>query len=271
MRKRIACLHDLASFGGAALMNIIPIMYSSGIEVCPVPTSLFTSHGALAGSKSIDNSDFMKEYTAQYKKLQVNFDGIYLGLFTSENQIKEADYFLQYFSKDDTLVLMDPVMGDNGKIYGFMNEENVKEIVKLIKRADIITPNLTEACIILGKPYKEDLTDSEIEEILISLSSFGPEKVIVTSVPRDGFISTYIYNKTDNRFGVIKGEKRSGSYPGTGDAYTASLMAHLLNGCSLIDSAFEATKLVEKGIDMILDKGYDPLQGLPLAEYLYKL
>ncbi|MDV3426812.1 MAG: pyridoxamine kinase, partial [Bacillota bacterium] len=137
MRKRIACLHDLASYGGAALMNIIPIMYSSGIEVCPIPTSLFTSHGALIGSKCMDNSDFMKDYTAQYKKLQLNFDGIYLGLFTSENQIKEADYFLQCFSKKDTLILMDPIMGDNGKIYSFINEENVKDIIKLVKKADI--------------------------------------------------------------------------------------------------------------------------------------
>ncbi|MDV3429408.1 MAG: PfkB family carbohydrate kinase, partial [Bacillota bacterium] len=178
------------------------------------------------------------------------------------------DYFLQCFSKKDTLILMDPIMGDNGKIYSFINEENVKDIIKLVKKADIITPNLTEACIILGRPYKENLNHSEIEEILISLSSLGPEKVIVTSVPGTGFISTYIYNKTDNRFGVIKGEKRPGSYPGTGDAYTASLMAHLLNGCSLIDSAFKATKLVEKGIDMIIKNGYNPMEGLPLAEYL---
>jgi len=268
MRKRIACLHDLASYGGAALMNIIPIMYNSGIEVCPIPTSLFTSHGALIGSKSSDNSGFMKDYTAQYKQLELNFDGIYLGLFTSENQIKEADYFLQSFSKKDTLVLMDPIMGDNGKLYGFMDEENVKAMRKLLKKAKIITPNLTEACIILGRPYKEDIDKSEIEEILVSLSSFGPEQVIVTSVPSQGFVSSYIYNKIDNRYGVIKGEKRPGSYPGTGDAYTASLMAHLLNGCSLIDSAFEATKLVEKGIDMIIKNGYNPMEGLPLAEYL---
>jgi Pyridoxal/pyridoxine/pyridoxamine kinase len=270
MRKRIACIHDLASYGGAALMNIIPIMYSYGIEVCPIPTSLFTSHGALIGSKSFDNSCFMKEYTAQYKQLQLKFDGIYLGLFTSSDQMNEADYFLQSFSKKDTLVLMDPIMGDNGKLYSFMNEDNIKTMRKLIKKAKIITPNLTEACIILGRQYKEDIDDNEIEEILISLSSFGPEQVIVTSVPREGFISSYIYNKLDNRYGVIKGEKRPGSYPGTGDAYTAALMAHMLNGCSLIDSAFKATKLIEKGIDMIINNGYNPMEGLPIAEYLSK-
>lgn len=268
MRKRIACIHDLASFGGAALMNIIPIMYSSGIEVCPIPTSLFTSHGALSGSKSFDNSGFMKGYTSQYKQLQLNFNGIYLGLFTSENQIKEADYFLQSFSKKDTLILMDPIMGDNGRLYSFMDEDIVKAIRKLIKKVKIITPNLTEACIILGRSYKKDIDKNEIEEILVSLSSLGPEQVIVTSVPSQGFVSSYIYNKIDNRYGVIKGEKRPGSYPGTGDAYTAALMANLLNGCSLIDSAFKATKMIESGIDMIIKSGYNPMEGLPLAEYL---
>jgi pyridoxine kinase len=266
MRKRIACLHDLASYGGAALMNIIPIMYRNGIEVCPIPTSLFTSHGALAGSKSFDNSGFMREYTNQYKQLEVNFDGIYLGLFTSEKQVNEADYFIRSFSEKDTLVLMDPIMGDNGKLYGFISDDNVKTIRNLIKRTKIITPNFTEACILLGREYNENIKRSEIEKILISLSTLGPDQIVLTSVPKGEFIFTYAYNRTENIFGEVKGQKRPGSYPGTGDAFTAALMAYMLNGSSLLDSVSAAADLVEKGIEMIIRNGYNPLEGLPLAE-----
>lgn len=270
MRKRIACLHDLSSFGGAGLMNIIPIMYSLGIEVCPIPTSLFTSHGSLKASQSMDVSGFMKEYTKQYKKLELHFDGIYLGLFTSLAQMIEAKKFLDVFSEKDTLILLDPIMGDNGKLYGFMNKNNIKIIREIIKRVQIITPNFTEACILLDKEYNEDFTENEIKQLLVSLSNLGPEYVIITSVPRQNYLCTYIYSRMEKRIDMVKSEKRPGSYPGTGDAFTATLMAHLLNGSSLIDSVSKAANLVEKGIDIILKNGYNHLEGLPLAEYLLK-
>jgi len=270
MRKRIACFHDLSSFGGAALMNIIPVMYSFGIEVCPIPTSLFTSHGALKGSESMDVSGFIKEYTKQYKELKLNFDGIYLGLFTSLEQMKEAEIFLDIFSKKETLILLDPIMGDNGKMYSFIHEKNIEIMKELIGKVQIITPNFTEACIILDKVYKEELSNSEVEQLLVSLSDLGPKYVIVTSVPTGKDICTYVYDRMEKKIDVVKSERRPGSYPGTGDAFTATLMAEMLNSSSVIDSVSKAVSFVEEGIDLILKKGYNPLEGLPIADYLYK-
>lgn len=268
MRKRIACFHDLSSFGGAALMNIIPIMYSGGIEVCPIPTALFTSHGAIKGSKSVELSGFMEEYTKQYQKLKLHFDGIYLGLFTTFEQMKEAERFLDIFSIKETLILLDPIMGDNGKLYSFVKEENVEIMRSLMKKAQIITPNFTEACILSGREYQEYMSDSEIEKLLISLSDFGPTQVIVTSVPRGEYIATYIYDSLDQKTEVLMRKKRPGSYPGTGDAFTATLMADILMGSSVVDSVTKASYFVEKGIDLILNNGYNPLEGLPVAELL---
>lgn len=268
MRKRIACFHDLASFGGAALMNIIPVMYSEGIEVCPIPTALFTSHGALKGSKSMGINGFIGEYSKQYKELNLSFDGIYLGLFTSLEQIKQVQDFLDIFIKEDTWLLLDPIMGDNGKLYSFINKENIKGMKELVKSAGIITPNLTEASILLGREFNDKTEDKEIEEILFSLGRLGPEYVVITSVPKEKYLCTYIYDRIKNKTDVVKSIKRPGSYPGTGDAFAAMLMADMLKGADIVSGVKKAAGLIEKGIDLAVEKGYEPLEGLPLAELL---
>ena len=266
MRKRIACFHDLSSYGGAALMNIIPIMYSAGIEVCPIPTALFTSHGALEGSRCMEVSGFLKEYINQYQELKLNFQGIYLGLFKTFEQMMEAEKFLEIFSKEETLTLLDPIMGDNGKLYSFIKEENIMIMRELMKKVQIITPNFTEACILSGKEYKENISDSEMQQLLISLSKLGAKQVVVTSVPRGEILVSYIYD--GNNTTVVKSEKRPGSYPGTGDAFTAILMEEILKGSNLLQSVTKASAFVERGIDLIISKGYNPLEGIPMAELL---
>ncbi|HEY5560841.1 MAG TPA: pyridoxamine kinase [Clostridiaceae bacterium] len=270
MRKRIAVLHDLPSYGGAALMNIIPIMYSLGIEVCPIPTSLFTSHGGFKGLSSLSTSSFMKEYTRQYKELNLSFNGIYLGLFTTTVEIVLAEDFIRSISSEDTLIVLDPILGDNGKLYSFMKVDIVKALKDILKKVDIITPNLTEAYLLLGEAYNEFPSEEEVIYMLRSLSELGPKYVILTSVVEKGNILIYIYDKEKDSIAIIKREKLQGSYPGTGDAFTAIVVGELINGNSIINGVTKAADFVEKGIKIILEKGYNPLEGLPLGDYLYK-
>lgn len=265
MRKRAVVIHDLASYGNAALMNIIPILYRLGIEVSPIPTALFTSHGGFKGVSKSDNSNFMMEYTKQWKNLNLEFQGIYLGLFTSAQQTEYAKEFLDNFAKKDSLVVLDPIMGDNGRLYSFMKNVDIDSIKDMVKRAHIITPNLTEACFLLGIPYEESISEQAIREYIIKLSSFGPKYVVITSVPKGDKVSTYSYNKETGVIFEISREKLQGSYPGTGDAFTAILFAKLLQGCALEESSITAVNFVERGIKMILDNGWNPLEGLPLA------
>lgn len=267
MRKRIACFHDLASFGGAALMNIIPIMYSEGIEVCPIPTALFTSHGAIKGSRAMEVSEFFKEYLNHYRDLKLSFNGIYLGFFKSSSQIIMAEVFLDCFG-ENKLVLLDPIMGDNGKLYNFVNKENVENMKRLVKKAGIITPNLTEACALLDMAYKEGFREDEIKGILYSLGDLGPDNIILTSVTDNDYIYTYIYNKKTVK--VIKGVKRPGFYPGCGDVFSAMVMALMLKGKDIFIAAKEAVELIERGIDLSVKSKYSALEGLPLAELLGK-
>lgn len=245
-------------------------MYSLGVEVTPIPTVFFTSHGGLKGMEGRDNSDFMMEYTSQYKELKISFDGIYLGLFTSLKQLENIEGFLDAFAKDDALVVLDTIMGDNGKLYSFMNESIIEAMRSLVKRADIITPNLTEACLLLNRKYEENLSHEEVIDILKELSYMGPEKIILTSVNRESKLCTYTYEKETKMVNVVIREKLKGSYPGTGDAFAAVVMGELLNGKSLEASVNLAADFVEDCIRIIIEKNYNSLEGLPIAEYLSK-
>lgn len=266
MRKRVAVFHSLASYGGTSLMSIIPLMYSKGIEISPIPTMLFTSHGAFNGVKSKENTEFIDAYTSQWAQLKLHFNGIYLGLFTNNSQILSTLKFIERFGKDDCLIVLDPILGDNGKLYSFMDKAIIDGIRRLACKAHIITPNLTEACLLLNKKCEENLPGDVIYSYLRELSNLGPENIIITSVPSGDSLDTYIYKKATDSYKVISRRKLSGYYPGTGDAFTSIVMSEVLNGCNIIDAVIKAAELVEKGISIILEKGLNPLEGLPLSD-----
>ncbi|MDT8718666.1 pyridoxamine kinase [Clostridium sp. 19966] len=266
MRKRIAAIHDLACYGGAALMNIIPIMYNLGVEVNPIPTAIFTSHGAFNGVKKTENDAFMKEYLFQWKSNDFKFDGIYIGLFTSPKQVEFTKEFLDSFKHKDTLVVLDPILGDNGKLYGFMDEDSIENVKAILEKADVITPNLTEAALLTGMDYKKCCCEEEIEKCLKVLGKLGPKYVIITSVCLDDKMYIYIYDKTKDSVEYLCREKLKGSYPGTGDAFTAVLMGCLMKGMSICESAEKAAEFVEAGISLVISNNLNPLEGLPLAD-----
>lgn len=251
-------------------MNIIPIMYSLGIEVIPIPTELFTSHGGFKGVMRKDNSDFMVQYTSQYKELNISFNGIYIGLFTSLKQLEKIQEFLYEFNKNDTLVVLDTILGDNGKLYSFVNKNIIEEMRVLVKKANIITPNLTEAYFLLDKKYNENPSYEDVVGILKELSCMGPDKIILTSVNTGSKLCTYTYEKEAQKVNLITRERLEGSYPGTGDAFTAVVFGKLLNGKGLEESVNSAADFVEDCIKIILQNNYNPLEGLPLGEYLSK-
>lgn len=266
MRKRAAVIHDLVSYGGAALMNIIPILYRLGVEVNPIPTTVFTTHGGFKGIKKQDNTEFMKDYVSHWHELNLSFQGIYLGLFTSARQIENAHGFLDAFIKEDTLTVFDPIMGDNGRLYSFMKEIDLEAMKSLVKRVDIITPNLTEACILLDIPYNTNMDKDEIKNCLVELSKLGPQYVVITSVPIGDKISTYSYNREDELIFEVSREKIAGSYPGTGDIFTSVLFAKMLQGCGIEESLITAINFVERGIKLLMERNLNPLEGLPLAD-----
>ncbi|WP_278574498.1 pyridoxamine kinase [Fusobacterium ulcerans] len=238
--KKVAAIHDLSGYGRSSLTSIIPILSSMKLQVCPVPTAVLSTHtGGFEGFSFLDLTDYMEQHIAHWKKLGLEFDCIYSGFLGSPRQIKIVADFVDFFGHKNNLTVIDPVLGDNGRLYGTMGNEMVEEMKKLIGKADIITPNFTEVTFLLDKEYKKEISESEVKEWLIELATMGPKIVIATSVPDEDSHSTdrktnvVAYDRENNVFWKVSCKYIPASYPGTGDAYTSVVIGSLLQGDSL--------------------------------------
>ena len=237
--KKVAAIHDLSGYGRSSLTSIIPILSSMKLQVCPVPTAVLSTHtGGFEGFSFLDLTDYMEQHIAHWKKLGLEFDCIYSGFLGSPRQIKIVADFVDFFGHKNNLTVIDPVLGDNGRLYGTMGKEMVEEMKKLIGKADIITPNFTEVTFLLDKEYKKEISEAEIKQWLIELAAMGP-KIVATSVPDEDSHSTdrktnvVAYDRENDVFWKVSCKYIPASYPGTGDAYTSVVIGSLLQGDSL--------------------------------------
>lgn len=249
--KKVAAIHDLSGYGRASLTTIIPILSNMKVQVCPVPTAILSTHtGGFEGYSFIDLTDYMQEHIAHWKRLDLEFDCIYSGFLGSPKQIEIVADFIDYFGKKSKFIVVDPVMGDNGKLYSTMDNEMVVGMRNLIKKADIITPNFTEVMYLLGKEYDKNIDIEKVKEYLKELSNMGPKIVIATSVPEieenkmDKKISVVAYDRENDVFWRVSCRYIPASYPGTGDAYTSVVIGSLLQGDSL-------PMAIERGVQFI--------------------
>ncbi|WP_338947420.1 pyridoxamine kinase [Fusobacterium varium] len=238
--KKVAAIHDLSGYGRSSLTSIIPILSSMKLQVCPVPTAVLSTHtGGFEGFSFLDLTDYMEQHIAHWKKLGLEFDCIYSGFLGSPRQIKIVADFVDFFGHKNNLTVIDPVLGDNGRLYGTMGKEMVEEMKKLIGKTDIITPNFTEVTFLLDKEYKKEISEAEIKQWLIELAAMGPKIVIATSVPDEDSHSTdrktnvVAYDRENDVFWKVSCKYIPASYPGTGDAYTSVVIGSLLQGDSL--------------------------------------
>lgn len=249
--KKVAAIHDLSGYGRASLTTIIPILSNMKVQVCPVPTAILSTHtGGFEGYSFIDLTDYMQEHINHWKRLDLEFDCIYSGFLGSPKQIEIVADFIDFFGKKAKFTVVDPVMGDNGKLYSTMGNEMVVGMRNLIKNADIITPNFTEVIYLLGKEYEENITMETVKEYLKELANMGPKIVIATSVPDvdnsklDKKTSVVAYDRENDVFWRVSCRYIPASYPGTGDAYTSVVIGSLLQGDSL-------PMAIERGVQFI--------------------
>lgn len=273
--KKIAAVHDLSGVGRVSLTAVIPILSSMGFQVCPLPTAVLSNHTQYPDYSLLDLTEEMQRIVEKWKKMDVHFDTFYSGYLASSRQIKIVEDLIAYFRRPSDLVVVDPVMGDNGKLYVGMGQDMVEEMKEFIRYADVITPNLTEMFLLLGEPeIPYVLTDQILKAGLKSLSDKGPEIVIVTSVPvadNPHLTSVYAYNRIGGRFWKVTCPYLPAHYPGTGDAFTSVITGALMQGDSLPIALDRATQFILQGIRATFGYEYNNLEGIMLEKVLHNL
>ena len=271
--KQVAAIHDLSGCGRTSLAVVIPILSTMGFKVCPLPTAVLSSHTRYKGYHFVDLTEHMLPIINHWKELSLTFSAVYSGFLGSHKQIHIVKEFIQSFKSDDLLVVVDPVLGDNGQRYGTITEKMVSEMKSLVKMADVITPNLTEASLLLDEPYPQSLEDREIKEWLLNLAEMGPGIVVITSVPDNskGKFSALAYNKNDSRFWKVPIDYIPADYPGTGDCFTSVLTGALLQGDSLPIALDRAVHFISYGVRATFGYSYDQNQGILLERVLERL
>lgn len=273
--KRVAAIHDLSGFGRASLTAIIPILSSMGIQVCPIPTAILSTHtGGFEEYTFVDLTDSMEDYINHWKKLNLEFDCIYSGFLGSVKQINIVSDFVDFFADEHTLTIIDPVMGDDGKLYPTMDMDMVENMRNLIHKATIITPNFTEAAYLLGEDPNSVVDENIIKSWMIKLAQMGPKIVIITSVPEihnDKITNVVAYNKEDNVFWKVSCKYIPASYPGTGDAFTSVLIGSLLQGDSLPIALDRGVQFITACIKASYGFNYPKREGVLLEKVLETL
>ena len=192
-QKKIALINDFTGFGRCSIAVALPVISMLKVQCCPLPTSIFSNHTGFPSFFFDDYTEKMIPYMEEWKKLDLKFSGISTGFLGSKEQIRIVISFLESFKTKENLVIVDPVMGDYGKTYATYTQEMCLEMKNLVSYANILTPNVTEACILTDTPYQEKFRLKDYERMARQLSSQGPGKVVITGIVQGGFIANYCY------------------------------------------------------------------------------
>ena len=239
-QKRVAAIHDLSGFGKCSLTVALPILSAAGIETSALPTAILSTHtGGISGYTYHDLTEDMRPVMKHWKSLDIKFDAIYTGFLGSFEQLDIVKEFFDAFRQEDNLILVDPVMGDNGELYTVFTREFAIGMRMLCQKADIIVPNLTEAALLLDEPFHPGpYTHAYIESLLRKLGALGPQKVVLTGVYfKEDELGAATYDRTTDTIDYVFTQKIPGYYHGTGAVFASALRSALLNDFSLIDAA----------------------------------
>lgn len=265
---KVAAIHDLSGVGRCSLTVILPTMSAQGIQVCPVPTAILSAHTGGFGEVVLrDLTDYISPALEHYKRLNYKFDCVYSGFLASTEQIDHCLEFFEYYK--NALKVVDPVMADNGKPYKTCTPELCSRMGELAAIADIITPNITEAAMLLGEnPVQPDVTAQQMKSYLVRLSELGPKIVVITSVFSDGRTYNAGYDREHSKFWRIPYNLINARYPGTGDVFASVLTGSIIRGDSLPIAMNRATAFLERAIKTTYSYSTDPREGIMLESCL---
>lgn len=271
-QKKIALINDYTGFGRCSITVALPIISKMKIQCCPIPTSIFSNHSGYDSFYFEDFTANMQCYIEEWKKLKLEFSGIYTGFLGSEEQIDIVSSFIRDFKTKDTVVIVDPVMGDSGKAYETYTEGMLLRMRELCKLADIITPNLTEACILTNREYREDFTINELTEIAMELAAYSEtkRKVVISGIRRGKYMVNVCFSN-EKGVSLVKTQRIGRERAGTGDVFASVIAADAVNGADFESSVRKASDFVKKCILISEELDIPATDGVAFEEVLYKL
>lgn len=270
-QKKIAVINDISGFGRCSIAVSLPIISHMGIQVCPLPTSIFSNHTGFAEYFFDDYTEKMPEYIENWKKLDLRFSGITSGFLGSKRQIEIVKQFIEDFATPETRILIDPVMGDNGKPYATYTKEMCQEMKGLAEYADILTPNLTETCILLNESYPDrPLTQLELFDMAKALGGYGAKKTVISGITQGTYLSNIIYEKGKKPH-LVRTKRIGQVRSGTGDIFAAILAADSVNGVDFTDSVKKAAHFIQDCIVATERLNIPQTDGVCFEEVLSRL
>ena len=269
-QNKIALINDFTGFGRCSIAVQLPIISMLKVQCCALPTSIFSNHTGFEQFFYTDYTTNMQAYMEQWEKLDLQFKGICTGFLGSAEQIRIVSEFIRKFKKEDTVTIIDPVMGDYGKPYPTYTQEMCDNMVQLVHLADIVVPNVTEACILTGTPYKERWTTRELIVLAEKLADLGPEKIVITGIPQKTYVSNFCYEK-DKGYSIIRTHKIGHSRSGTGDIFSAIIAADAVNHVEFTQSVRKASKFIQRCIMRSVELDLPLTDGVCFEELLYTL
>ena len=276
---RVAALHDLSGFGRTSLTVAIPILSAMGVQVCPLPTALLSTHTVeFTEYTLLDLTEEMGKVLNHWERLGLRFEAVYSGFMACPAQTDHVVRCIECCLAPGGMAVVDPVLGDNGVLDPTMTPDMVVRMRGLVGKAQVITPNFTEAAFLLNEPWRERIAPDELRRWLHRLRSMGPDKVVITSVPMSGdprcLSVVAAEGEPDGyaeRMWKVDCTYIPEHYPGTGDAFASVLTGSLLAGDSLPIAMDRAVQFVSMGIRATFGHNLPPREGIVLERILDNL
>lgn len=285
-QKKIAMINDLSGYGRCSLTVAMPILSAMRIQCCPVPTSILSNHTGFSEWFFDDYTEKMGKYLEKWKGLGLSFDGIATGFLGSEKQIQMVMEMIGDFRGEDTCVIVDPIMGDHGKPYATYTPQMCREMEKLVRMADVVTPNMTESCILTGREYKSwGWSRKELGEMAADIRKLGPKSVVITGVgsrpKKEGWAEdkadsaagslTNVILEPDGTLSFQRSRKVGRERPGTGDVFSSIVAGATVQGWELKEGVRLAAWFVRECIKKSDELEIPVVNGVCFEEVLPEL
>ena len=270
---RLAMINDIAGFGRCSTTVSLPVISVMKVQVCPVPTSVLSNHLGFPLCHFDDYTSHMRDYIKVWSELGLTFDGLYCGFLGNEEQIDIVREFVEMFRPP--LFLLDPVMGDHGRAYSSITETHVQKMKELLPLADIITPNITEACLLTDTPWKDgEWTMQELSGLCEKLASLClkdsvSESIVITGIRQGDSLVNFLWD--DGVYTTVASPIAGASRPGTGDIFASILAADAVRGETLLTSVQKAANFVGLCIAGSEKAGTPVQEGVVFEKYLAAL